>query len=96
MDHTKLFSVITTIQPPTPCVRELAVLLDGIQAPLIIIGDSAGPFGYPLAGSDFWSLERQKSLSFSLSSLLSSSYLSPLASSRHEAEIGNQNSAIEK
>jgi hypothetical protein len=70
VDHHKLFSVITTIQPPTPCVRDLAVLLDAIKAPLIIVGDSAGPFAYPLAGADFWSLERQKSLSFSLSSLL--------------------------
>ena len=63
MDHPKLFSVITTIQPPTPCVRDLAVLLNAMQAPLIIVGDSAGPFEYPLAGTDFWSLERQKTLS---------------------------------
>jgi len=76
VDHHKLFSVITTIQPPTRCVRDLAVLLDAMQAPLIIVGDSAGPFEYPLAGTDFWSLKRQKTLSFSLSSLLPTKHYS--------------------
>jgi hypothetical protein len=70
VDNRKLISVITTIHAPTQCVRDLAILLSAVHAPLVIIGDSAGPFEYPVAGADFWSLARQNASDFALSPLL--------------------------
>ena len=38
------FAIITTIQPPTSCVRQFAALFTSLGIPFLIIGDSKGPF----------------------------------------------------
>ena len=67
---TSLFAVITTIQEPTPCVRNFAAVLLADHAPLLIIGDSKGPFEYNLDGAELWTLEQQRSLPGQFASLL--------------------------
>jgi hypothetical protein len=64
------FAIITTIQPPTSCARHFAGLFSSLEVPLLIIGDSKGPFEYDLPGTELWSLDRQQSLNFGLQALL--------------------------
>jgi hypothetical protein len=63
-------AVITTVQPPTPCVRKLAAMLRLQDVPLLIIGDSKGPYDYSVVGTELWSLEDQQTLTFELGPLL--------------------------
>lgn len=69
-------AVITTVQAPTPCLQELAAILRPQDVPLLIIGDSKGPFEYNVAGTDLWSLTRQQSLTFELAPLLPTKHYS--------------------
>jgi hypothetical protein len=66
----KPFAVITTIQAPTSCVKSFASLFFSKGVPLLIIGDSKGPFEYDLAGTELWTLKQQQSLDFGLRSRL--------------------------
>lgn len=66
----KLFSVITTIQPPTPSVLALQKTLE--QHPemeLVAVGDRKGPENYP-AWARFLHIDEQKELPYKLAPLL--------------------------
>ena len=69
--HIELsYAVITTIQGPTPCMVELAAILRPMNMPLLVIGDSKGPFEYELEGTELWTLNAQAALPYSLASRL--------------------------
>lgn len=70
MNSRKLYSVITTIQPPTASVRALCRVLRPLNASVLIVGDRKGPHEYPLAGSELLTLERQLTLPLRLPRLL--------------------------
>lgn len=59
----KLFSVITTINPPTPTVQSLALRC---ADRVIVIGDLKTPVDWSAAGSRFYSYDEQKTLGLSL------------------------------
>ena len=71
-------AVITTIQPPTGCVRRLAQHAAALGIPLIVMGDKKGPArstssgqaGFPLPGAAFYSFDAQQSLPYKLARLL--------------------------
>jgi len=67
---SKLCSVITTIQPPTPAVRRLCRALRGLASQLLVLGDRKGPAAYSLDGADFFALDRQLALPLRLPQLL--------------------------
>jgi hypothetical protein len=56
---SKLCSVITTIQPPTPAVRQLCRALCRLASQLLVLGDRKGPPAHPLDGAEFFGLDRQ-------------------------------------
>lgn len=70
MRSSDLIAVVTSIQPPTECVRSLASRLRSIGAPLLIVGDKKGPFTYELEGAQLFTLEQQLRLPFKLAALL--------------------------
>lgn len=59
-------AVITTIQAPTPAVRELAARLAAMNSGLVIVGDKKGPKDYDLPNTHFLSLADQLSTKFKL------------------------------
>ncbi len=63
---TKLVAVITTIQAPTPAVRQLVERLVPLEALLIAIGDRKGPAAFALDGTEFFDLARQLASPFDL------------------------------
>ena len=63
-------AVITTIQPPTACVRRICGRLSPLGIPLLVMGDRKGPFEYAEPGAELFTLARQESLSFRLAALL--------------------------
>ena len=65
-----LYSIITTIQPPTAAVIELAGRLKDSQSGLIIVGDKKGPAAYPVEGATFYALDAQLATPFKLARLL--------------------------
>jgi hypothetical protein len=70
MTRPALLCVLTTIQPPTACVRQLAGVLARFGCSSIVVGDRKGPAGFDLAGFDFWGLQQQSCLPFQLARLL--------------------------
>jgi len=66
----KTFSVITTIQAPTACVRALVARLGTEGIPLLVMGDKKGPFSYDLEGAELVTLAQQEQLPFTLAPLL--------------------------
>ncbi len=52
-----LYSVITTIQPPTDCVRQLVGRLSEIDGRLIVAGDSKGPEHFESQDAANWPVE---------------------------------------
>ena len=58
------YQIVTTIAPPTDCVR--ALVARGGAARTIIIGDKKGPDGYDLPGTEFYSLADQLVLPYTL------------------------------
>ena len=70
MDESKVYSVITTINPPNDCVRRLNDRFRSIDAQIVVIGDRKGPEQYDLSNVDFYSFNRQSSLEFRLASAL--------------------------
>jgi hypothetical protein len=71
-----LSAIITTIQSPTPAVRELWERLHRVDARLLIVGDKKGPPSYPLPGASFLSLADQLETEFSLARLLPTAHYS--------------------
>ena len=67
---SKLYSVITTIQPPTPAMRRLCCVLRRVASQLLVFGDRKGPQAYPLDGTEFFALDRQLALPLRLPQLL--------------------------
>ena len=69
-----LYSVITTIQSPTPCVEKLATRLSGMNGRLIVVGDKKGPDSFTSTNTDwpveFLSLDDQNSAGFSITANL--------------------------
>jgi hypothetical protein len=61
-----LFAVVTTIQPPTPAMRELHRRLVAVNARMVVAGDRKGPATFDLPGCDFLSLADQQASGFSL------------------------------
>jgi len=73
-----LFSVITTIQAPTPAVEALVTAMpDGVARDrVLIIGDGKGPQSYPLDGTELVTLEQQLDLPWDLARLLPTGHYS--------------------
>jgi hypothetical protein len=65
-----LVCVLTTIQPPTPCIHELANVLAAHGCEAIVVGDRKGPVKFHMPGFAFYSLTRQRGLPFRLARLL--------------------------
>ncbi len=63
---SQLFAVVTTIQPPTAAMHQLAVSLAPRQAPLIVVGDKKGPAHFELEGALFFDLATQIASHFEL------------------------------
>ena len=70
MTAPALIAVITTIQPPTPAVRELNRWLGEVAGRLVIAGDKKGPAAYDLPHTDFLPLAAQQASGFALAELL--------------------------
>lgn len=70
MTQPSLYSVITTIQAPTAAVRKLNRRLLRYNGKLLIIGDSKGPFEYPVKEASLVPLAKQLSLDYKLPKLL--------------------------
>lgn len=70
MSAIKIACVLTSIQPPTACVRKLAERLEAAGARLIVMGDRKGPASFPLPRTDFYSLAAQLKLPHELTGLL--------------------------
>ena len=68
--HESLTVVITTIQEPTECVRQLAAALRRVDGRMIIVGDKKGPARFDLEGAELITLEQQLRLPSALSPLL--------------------------
>lgn len=60
------YAVITTIQPPTPCVVELNHRLAEWGGRLVVAGDKRGPSRFDLPDCEFLSLDDQQSGDYSL------------------------------
>jgi len=70
MISSKLYAVITTIQAPTPSVRQLCRALRPLDATLLIVGDRKGPATYPLKGTELLTLAEQLAQPLRLAPLL--------------------------
>src|SRR5262245_59998645 len=70
MTGPDLLAVVTTIQPPTACVRRLAQVLAQAGARCLVRGDRKGPAAFSLPGTEFWPLAEQRRLPFRLAPLL--------------------------
>lgn len=70
MTDGPLFAVVTTIQPPTPCLRRLAEATGRVGARCLVVGDRKGPEAFDLPGTEFWPLADQTRLPFRLAGLL--------------------------
>jgi hypothetical protein len=62
--------VITSISGPNPVLRSFAEGCARRGIRFILIGDKPSPKDFQLDGCDFWSLERQREMSFELARLL--------------------------
>jgi len=69
-DGRGFFAVITTIQPPTPCMEELSKHLAQADAQLVVVGDKKGPSAYGLPNASFLDLDSQLALPWDLARLL--------------------------
>ena len=66
MDERPPYCVITTIQEPTPSLHRLSELYREYNSRIIVIGDQKGPSRFELEGADFFPLNVQEKLDFSL------------------------------
>ena len=65
-----LVCVLTTIQEPTDCVRELAARLAPLGATTIVIGDRKGPAAFDLPGCAFHDFASQPALPLALAKIV--------------------------
>jgi hypothetical protein len=56
----KLYTTITTIQPPTDCIQSLVKHLTEIDGVLVVTGDQKGPDAYDLPNTHFFLLRGTK------------------------------------
>jgi hypothetical protein len=70
MSNSQLYSVVTTIQPPTAAMRKLGAALRRCGGQLLVAGDRKGPAIYPLPGAELLTLDRQLTLPLRLPRLL--------------------------
>ena len=87
MNSPKFYSVITTIQSPTPAVRGLCRTLRRVPGPLLVLGDRKGPREYRLDGAELFALDRQLELPLRLPRLLPGQ---PLHPKEHRLSRGDQ------
>jgi hypothetical protein len=62
--------VITSISPPNNVLKDYAREVGRRDIPFLLIGDRSSPADFTLAGCDFWSIERQKTLPFRLAGII--------------------------
>ena len=65
-----LVAVLTTIQPPTDCVRGLVDTLTPLGARTIVIGDRKGPAAFDLPGTEFHAFAAQPQLPLALAKIV--------------------------
>lgn len=65
-----MYTVVTTVQPPNECMRQWSGKLIEAGSGLVVIGDRKGPAAFELSPADFYCLERQSQLGFTLAPLL--------------------------
>jgi len=70
MNKSKLYSVVTSIQPPTTSIQGLYRSLRRVKGQLLVIGDRKGPQGYGLDGAELFTLDHQLALPLRLAKLL--------------------------
>jgi len=70
MKSSCFYSVLTTIQQPTPAVHRLSKTVSQLDGHLIIVGDRKGPTEYPLKGTELLTLDNQLELPLTLPRLL--------------------------
>ncbi|HEX3720188.1 MAG TPA: STELLO glycosyltransferase family protein [Verrucomicrobiae bacterium] len=70
MKQSSLYSVVTTIQPPTAAMRQLGRALDSCGGQLLIVADKKGPHTYALSKAELLTLEQQIALPLRLPKLL--------------------------
>lgn len=70
------FSVVTSIQEPTSCMKELGKRLREISCPLLIVGDKKGPQRFSVQGAELATLEMQLKLPYRLATLLPTGHYS--------------------
>lgn len=75
-EQPQLLCVLTTIQPPTACVRRLCDVLGRGGAGLLVIGDAKGPAAFDIPPAEFFSLEAQRRLPFALARQLPAGHYS--------------------
>jgi len=62
----KLMAVMTTIQAPTECAKQLSKVMNSYGHETVVVGDRKGPFEYPLPMTQFFSLTAQTHLPLEL------------------------------
>ena len=70
MSAENTFAVVTTIQPPTECMKILAACLRVHGLNWLVVGDRKGPQEYSLAPAELVPIEQQRKLPFRLARLL--------------------------
>ncbi|MEO7797697.1 MAG: STELLO glycosyltransferase family protein [Opitutaceae bacterium] len=70
MSPEKTTIVVTTIQPPTECMRKLAARASELGMSWLVIGDRKGPSEFSLAPAELVTIEQQRELPFKLAKLL--------------------------
>lgn len=70
MNESRLYSVVTTIQPPTISIQGLCRSLRRVKGQLLVIGDRKGPQEYGIDGAELFTLDRQLALPLRLAKLL--------------------------
>jgi hypothetical protein len=64
------YVIVTTIQAPTPAMRELGRAAQRHGGQLLVVGDKKGPFDYPVSKAELLTLEQQMQMPLSLPPLL--------------------------
>ncbi len=64
------YGIITTIQDPTGCMRELAERWPGEEGSLLIVGDRKGPYEYALPKARLIDINEQVQMPYKLTSVL--------------------------
>lgn len=62
--------IVTSIQPPSDCMRQWSEVATSQGYDILVVGDKKGPIDYPLAGTELLSFLKQTELPFRLAPLL--------------------------